>query len=312
MRILFVYPKFAEALWAYKHALEYIQKKASSPPLGLLTVAAMLPTEWEKKLVDLNVTDLSDGDLLSADYVFISAMLAQQNSANHILMRCKRHGIPTIAGGPLYSFSSDKLDLVEPDHVFCGEAEELIINFLNDINEHNLRPIYMSHNFPDIQQSPIPLWKLVENRNSYTMMTIQLTRGCLYDCEFCDVVALNGHRPRIKIIHQMLRELDALYKFGWRGHIFICDDNFLGNNRRVREPMLNALIEWMEAHNYPFTFSAAVSVDLADHPDIMDMMVAAGFDRVTIGIESPNISSLKETNKLHNLSHDMLDAIRKI
>jgi radical SAM superfamily enzyme YgiQ (UPF0313 family) len=143
-------------------------------------------------------------------------------------------------------------------------------------------------------------------------MTIQLTRGCPYDCEFCDVVALNGHRPRIKTTPQMLRELDALYEFGWKGHIFICDDNFIGNSGRARQDMLSSLIEWMEAHHSPFRFSAAVSVDLADQPEIMDLMVSAGFDRVTIGIESPNRSSLEETNKRQNLRQDLLEAVRKI
>ena len=235
MRILLVYPKFAEALWAYPHALSYIGKKASSPPLGLLTLAAMLPTAWEKKLVDLNVSDLSDKDISSADYVFTSAMLAQQNSANQIIRRCKGLGIPTVAGGPLFTFAADQMELLEPDHKFCGEAEETIVNFLNDLEENNLRPCYAAQNLPDIHTSPVPLWRLLEDLNAYTMMTLQFTRGCPYDCEFCDVVALNGHKPRIKAIPQMIQELDALYSIGWRGHIFICDDNFVANSSRRRD-----------------------------------------------------------------------------
>lgn len=312
MRILFVYPKLAEALWAYKHALSYIRKQASSPPLGLLTVAAMLPAAWEKKLVDLNVTSLSDDDLKSADYVFISAMLAQQSSTNQVIARCKSLGIPTVAGGPLFTFAAEKLKVLEPDHKFCGEAEGLIEIFLNDLQASNPRPVYKDQSFPELQRSPIPLWELVENLDAYTMMTLQFTRGCPYDCEFCDVVALNGHKPRMKAISQILQEMEALYQAEWRGHVFICDDNFVGNRKVIRESVLPAMIAWMSAHSYPFSLSSAVSIDLANHPDIMDMMVAAGFDRVTVGIESPNIQSLRETNKLHNLRQNLLGAVRTI
>lgn len=312
MRILFVYPKFADALWAYENALKYIRKGASSPPLGLLTVAAMLPAEWEKKLVDLNVCQLTDDDILSSDYVFISAMLAQYYSTNQIITRCRRLGIPTVAGGPLFSFHAEKLDLVEPDHRFAGEAEGLIDIFLEDLQENKLKNFYQNENFPDVKKSPIPLWNLVENPDAYAMMTLQFTRGCPYDCEFCDVVALNGHKPRIKGIDQIVQEMDALLQFGWKGHIFICDDNFVGNLRTVREAILPVVIEWMEEHLFPFTFSAAVSIDLAEHPEIIELLAKAGLNRVTIGIESPNLNSLRETKKFHNLQRDLLDSIRKI
>jgi len=312
MRVLLLYPEFAEAMWAYKHALQYIGKKASSPPLGLLTVAAMLPQSWEKRLIDLNVSLLAEEDFEGVDLVFISAMLAQQHSTKQILKKCKELGIPTVGGGPLFSFPEGYPLEIEPDHRICGEAENVMPDFLRDLKEDRLQKTYQSQEFPDVKATPVPIWNLVEDLSPYTMMTVQFTRGCPYDCEFCDVVILNGHEARMKTIPQIIDELDALYQLGWRGHVFVCDDNFIGNPRVCRESLLPALIQWMRAHAYPFVLTAAVSVNLARNPELMKMMVEAGFDRVTIGIESPNPDSLKETNKLQNLRHDLLEAIHII
>jgi len=312
MRVLLLYPKFAEAMWAYKHALQYIGKKASSPPLGLLTVAAMLPHSWEKKLVDLNVSLLTEADFEDVDLVFISAMLAQKHSTELILKKCKDLVIPTVAGGPLFSFSEGNPLEVEPDHLICGEAESVMPVFLRDLKEDKLHRIYQGQHFPDVKQTPVPLWNLVEDFSHYAMMTVQFTRGCPFDCEFCDVVILNGHDARMKTIPQIISELNTLYQLGWRGQVFVCDDNFIGNPKLCRESLLPSLIQWMRTHAYPFLLTAAVSVNLAQNPGIMEMMVEAGFDRVTFGIESPNPDSLKETNKLQNLHHDLLKAIHKI
>ena len=312
MRVLLLYPEFVEAMWAYKHALQYIGKRASSPPLGLLTVAAMLPQSWEKRLIDLNVSSLKDADFEAVDLVFISAMLAQQHSTEMVLKKCKQLGIPTVGGGPLFSFSEGNQLAIEPDHRICGEAESVITDFLRDIKEARLQKIYQSQEIPDVKSTPVPLWNLVEDLSTYAMMTVQFTRGCPFDCEFCDVVILNGHESRMKTIPQIIGELNALYRLGWRGHVFVCDDNFIGNPRVCREDLLPALIQWMRAHAYPFVLTSAVSINLARNPDIMKMMVEAGFDRVTIGIESPNPDSLKETNKLQNLRQDLLKAIHEI
>jgi len=312
MRVLLLYPEFAEAMWAYKHALRYIGKSASSPPLGLLTVAAMLPQSWEKRLIDLNVSSLNEADFEAVDLVFISAMLAQQRSTELILKKCKQLGIPTVGGGPLFSFPGGYPLAIEPNHRICGEAENVMPDFLRDLKEDRLQKTYQSREFPNVKATPVPLWDLVEDLSPYTMLTVQFTRGCPYDCEFCDVVALNGHDARMKTIPQIIAELNALYQLGWRGHVFVCDDNFIGNPRVCRESLLPSLIQWMRAHAYPFVLTAAVSVNLARNPDIMKMMVEAGFDRVTIGIESPNPDSLKETNKLQNLRHDLLKAVHRI
>ena len=312
MKILLIYPKFAEAMWAYKHALPYIGKKASSPPLGLLTVAAMLPDSWDKRLIDLNVNPLTESDMEGVDLVFISAMLAQRGSTEKILEKCQDLGLPTIGGGPLFSIPKSKSLAVEPDHIVCGEAEGIMPILLADLKSGKLKKRYQPEGFPDVTRSPVPLWDLVEDFSPYAMMTIQFTRGCPYDCEFCDVVILNGHIPRMKSIPQIITELDTLYKLGWRGHVFVCDDNFIGNPKVCRESLLPVITQWMQSHSHPFVLTAAVSINLAHNPDIMKMMLEAGFDRVTIGIESPNQDSLKETNKLQNIGHDLLEAIHKI
>lgn len=310
MNILLVYPKFADALWAYKHALQFVGKSASSPPLGLLTVAAMLPEPWTKKLVDMNITDLADEDILWADYVFLSAMLAQQTSAHEVITRCEKIGTRIIAGGPLFA-EWERGHLKDIDHVVIGEAEAALPILIRDLQHGTAEKIYQSPAFPDIRSTPIPLWSLVD-MDYYSLMAIQFTRGCPFDCEFCNVVAINGHRPRVKDKTQILSELDALYSHGWRGHVFVCDDNLLGNSHKIRAKILPIIIDWMQAHDYPFNLTAAVSVDLADDEEILDLMVKAGFDRVTIGVESVNEESLKECNKLQNRGRDLLAAVRKI
>jgi len=310
MRILMVYPRFADALWAYKHALAFVGKRASSPPLGLLTVAAMLPEAWDKKLVDLNVAELSDDDLRWADCVFLSAMLAQQASAEAVIARCQRLGIKIVAGGPLYTHSEQAGGL-GVDHVVVGEAEGCLPALVRDLEHGRAAPIYKATDWPDLQHTPPPLWRLA-NQSAYSLMAVQFTRGCPYDCEFCDVVALNGFRPRLKGGAQVLAELDALYCSGWRGHVFVCDDNLLGNSRRARVALLPAIGEWMGAHNFPFVLTAAVSVDLAEDDEVMRLMVEAGFDRVTVGIESPDDGSLAECGKFQNRGRDLLAAVRRM
>lgn len=310
MKILFVYPRFADALWAYKHALRFIGKRASSPPLGLLTVAAMLPTDWAKKLVDMNVTELSDADIQWADYVFLGAMLAQQASALEVITRCKKLAVKIVGGGPLFSSTLQGL-LGEVDHVVIGEAEASLPSLIADLEQHCARQVYKPERWPDVRKTPTPLWSLVDMQY-YTLMAVQFTRGCPYDCEFCNVVVLNGRQPRVKDKAQIVSELESLYRHGWRGHVFVCDDNFLGNRSKIRLDILPAITEWMWANDYPFLLTAAVSIDLADNDEILDLMVKAGFDRVTVGIESPDEKSLTECNKFQNHGRDLLASVKKI
>lgn len=277
MKILLVYPQYPDTFWSFKHALKFISKKAPFPPLGLLTVAAMIPDEWEKKLVDMNVTALDDKDLNWADYVFISAMVVQRDSVKEVITRCKRLSAKIVAGGPLFTTEYEEFEGV--DHFVLGEAEVTLPSFLEDLDKGCAKPIYTSDERPDISKTPIPLWSLI-NMKKYSSMNVQYSRGCPYDCEFCDIIILNGHTPRTKDKGQMVNELDALYNRGWRGGVFIVDDNFIGNRKKLKAETLPAIIEWMKEKKYPFVFSTEASINLADDDELMRLIVEARFNQV--------------------------------
>ncbi|GAI52159.1 unnamed protein product, partial [marine sediment metagenome] len=216
-----------DTFWSFKHALKFISKKASFPPLGLLTVAAMLPDEWEKKLVDINTTTLTDKDLKWADYVFIGAMVVQQKSAWEVIDRCNKLNTKIVAGGPYFTIAHRDFEFETVDHLVLDEAETTLPPFLEDLEKGCAKHVYASKERPDITQTPVPLWSLI-NRGKYSSLNIQYSRGCPFNCEFCDIIILNGHKPRTKSKEQMLAELEALYQQGWRGGLFIVDDNFIG------------------------------------------------------------------------------------
>ncbi len=309
LKILLVYPQYPDTFWSFKHALKLIWKKASFPPLGLLTIAAMLPKEWEKKVVDLNVHSLSDQQIKWADYVFISAMVVQKESARELVARCKKLGVKIVAGGPL--FTTDYEEFKEVDHFLLGEAENIISDMVADLAKGCARHIYSSHDRPCIDKVPVPLWSLI-HLEDYTTMSLQYSRGCPFDCEFCDIVFLNGRVPRTKNQSQVLTELAALHKAGWRGPVFMVDDNFIGNKKKLKQEILPAIIEWMEKHKHPFSFTTETSINLADDRELMELMVKAGFVRVFIGIESPSEESLQECHKLQNKNRDLLASIKTI
>jgi radical SAM superfamily enzyme YgiQ (UPF0313 family) len=309
LRILLVYPQYPDTFWSFKHALKIASKKASHPPLGLLTVAAMLPNEWEKKLVDMNVTALKDKDIKWADYVFISAMIVQRDSVKETIARCHRLSTRVVAGGPL--FTSEYDEFAEVDHLVLDEGECTLPPFLEDLQKGQAKHIYTSSERPDITRTPIPQWSLI-NMNKYSAMSIQYSRGCPYDCEFCNVVILNGHKPRTKTKEQMLAEIEAIYNHGWRESMFIVDDNFIGNKKKLKAEILPAIIQWSKEKKYPFTFFTEVSINLADDEQLMRLMVEAGFDRVFIGIETPNEDSLVECNKFTNKGRDLVASVKKI
>ncbi len=309
MRILLVYPQYPDTFWSFKHALKFISKKASFPPLGLLTIAAMLPGEWEKKLVDMNVTRLNDEDIRWADYVFLSAMVVQQDSVKEIIARCKQLDTKTVAGGPLFTTGYEEFDDV--DHLVLGEAEVTLPLFIADLGKECARHIYMSMERPDINQTPIPMWSLLD-RKKYSSMSLQYSRGCPFNCEFCDIIVLNGQKPRTKDKEQVLAELDALYHHGWRAGVFIVDDNFIGNRRKLKSETLPAIIEWRKRKKYPFALAAEASVNLADDEQLMWLMVEAGFNTVFIGIETPNEESLVECSKSQNQKRDLVASVKKI
>jgi len=309
LRVLFVYPRYPDTFWSFRHALRFVSKKAVNPPLGLLTVAAMLPATWEKKLVDMNVAPLKDADIQWADYVFISAMVVQRDSARDTIARCHTLGTRVVAGGPLFTTEPEEFD--EVDHLVLDEAEVTLPLFLADLDKDAAGHVYTSGERPDVTRTPIPLWPLID-MDKYVSMNIQYSRGCPFDCEFCSIVVLNGRRPRTKTAEQLLAEMESLYDAGWRGSLFIVDDNFIGNKRKLKAEVLPAIIEWSRKHKHPFLFFTEASVNLADDDELMRLMVEAGFNRVFVGIETPNEDSLTECSKFANRNRDLVASVRKI
>jgi len=308
MKVLMIYPEFPDTFWSFKHALKFIRKKASTPPLGLLTVAAMLPAEWEKQVVDLNVRNLKDKDLAWAELVFVSAMVVQRKSTYEVIARCKAAGLKVVAGGPLFTAEFDQFPDV--DHFVLNEAEMTLRPFLQDLELGKAQKFYTSEEFPDIQQTPAPLWELAD-RNRYATMSIQYSRGCPFDCEFCNITTLFGHTPRVKTSAQIIRELDGLYNLGWREPVFFVDDNLIGNKKQLRGDLLPALIEWRKGKK-GMPFNTEISINIADDETLMNMMTQAGFDTVFIGVETPDADSLAECNKKQNLHRDLVADVKKI
>lgn len=308
MKILLVYPEMPDTFWSFKHALKFIRKKASSPPLGLLTIAAMLPEDWNKKLVDINVRPLLEKDLLWADYVFIGAMTIQKKSAQEIIDRCKSAGVKVVAGGPLFTMEYEHFPDV--DHFILNEAEITLPEFLKDLEKGQPKHQYQTNLFADITKTPSPLWNLIK-LDDYATMSIQYSRGCPFNCDFCNVTALLGHKMRLKTAGQIVMELDALYQAGWRRGVFFVDDNLIGNKKILKEDLLPALINWRDGKS-GFTFNTEASINLADDQELLDMMVAAGFNKVFIGIETPVETNLEECNKNQNLNRDLVSDIKRI
>ena len=308
VRILLVYPEFPDTFWSFKHALKFVRKKAGAPPLGLLTVAAMLPVQWEQRLVDLNASKLTDQDLEWADYVFLSAMIVQRESARLVIERCKKAGVKVVAGGPLFTMESEQFP--EVDHFVLNEAELTLPPFLRDLEQGRLQRVYASAEYPDIQQTPVPLWSLA-NLRDYDTVSIQFSRGCPFNCDFCNVTTLLGHRPRTKTAPQIIAELDGLYALGWRKSIFFVDDNFIGNKKHIKTEVLPALIDWRKGKT-GMPFSTEASINLADDPVLLKLMVEAGFDTVFVGIETPSEDGLAECNKNQNQGRDLIESVKRL
>ena len=308
MNILLVYPDFPDTFWSFRHALKFIHKKAASPPLGLLTIAALLPADWHMRLVDVNVRSLRKKDLRWADYVFISAMTVQRASAREIIARCKSAGVKVVAGGPLFTMEPEQFP--DADHLLLNEAELTLPPFLRDLQTGQPRRVYQTAEYADIRQSPAPRWDLLR-LDDYATMSVQYSRGCPFNCDFCNVTALLGHRMRVKSAPQMVAELDSLYRAGWRKGVFFVDDNLIGNKNILKHDLLPALIAWRRG-KYGFSFNTEASINLADDPELMEMMVAAGFNKVFIGIETPDEGNLQECSKNQNLNRDLVSDVRRI
>ncbi len=309
MNILLVYPEHPDTFWSFKHALRFIAKKANEPPLGLLTVAAMLPKHWEKKLVDMKVSPLRNKDIEWADLVFISAMSIQKDSVRQVIERIHSLDRKIVAGGPLFMSDYDEFDDV--DYLFLSEAETVFPAFLRDLKNGTPNHIYKADAPVVLADSPIPSWELLR-LNKYAVMDIQYSRGCPYDCDFCDISNLYGRKVRTKSEYQLLDELDTLYKLGWHGSVFFVDDNFIGNKNKLKRSILPAIHAWNRKRDFPFTFSTESSINLADDPELMKAMVDAGFGSVFVGIETVEESSLAECNKVQNQNRDLVAAVRRI
>lgn len=308
MRILLLYPEFPDTFWSFKHALKFVRKKAGAPPLGLLTVAAMLPHGWEKRLIDLNVAGVTQEQLAWADYVFVSAMIVQRDSARALIARCKEAGVKVVAGGPLFTMEHERFP--EVDHFVLGEAELTLPPFLSDLALGHVERVYTTAEHPDIQQTPAPLWHLA-NLKYYDTVSIQFSRGCPFNCDFCNVTSLLGRRPRLKTAEQIIAELDGLYAVGWRKGVFFVDDNFIGNKKQLKEEVLPALIEWRKGKS-GMPFNTEVSINLADDPELMSLMTQAGFNTVFVGIETPNEDSLVECSKTQNKGRDLVESVKRL
>lgn len=309
MKILLVCPEYPNTFWSFKHALRFISKKGGQPPLGLLTVASLLPVEWEKKLVDLNLSPLSDKDLRWADYVFLGGMSVQAESARAVIARCNEVRTKVVAGGPLFTARHEEFQGV--DHFVLNEAEITLPLFLEDLRSGREKHLYSTREWADVSTTPLPSWELID-MEQYATMNVQYSRGCPFDCEFCDITVLYGRLPRTKSSVQVIAELNALYRSGWRSHVFFVDDNFIGNRVKLKREILPDMIRWMEAVRYPFSFGTEASLNLADDSELINLMARAGFEEVFVGIESPNPESLEECKKIPNRGRDMIASVKTL
>lgn len=306
MRALLIYPEFPDTFWSFKHALPFIHKRASFPPLGLLTIASLLPSSWERRLVDMNTESLTRRDLEWAEIVLVSAMVAQRESTHEVIARCKSQGLTVVAGGPLFLGEHEQFPTV--DHFILGEGELSLPPFLADLERGEARRLYQAEGFAVLEESPMPMWELVNFRH-YSSMCIQYSRGCPFDCEFCNITAMLGRKMRVKSTAQVIAELDSLYRLGWRHGVFFVDDNFIGNKARLKRELLPALIAWRKGKR-GMGFQTEVSVNLADDPELLELMVQAGFDTVFVGIETPDEEGLAECNKVQNQGRDLISTVK--
>lgn len=309
MNILLVYPETPSTFYGFKHALRFVSKRSNGPPLGLITMAAMLPEDWELTLVDMNVTALRDRDIEPVDYVFIGGMNVQERSFRDVVERCRRLEVPVIAGGSMVTMEPERFGDVGT--LVLGEAEELMPRLVEDLRRGEPAAVYEADAFPDITTTPVPRWDLLD-MDAYASMNLQYSRGCPFDCEFCSIAALNGRRTRTKNAAQFVAEIDSLRLHGWRDDIFIVDDNFIGNRRRLKTDLLPAVIDWSRSNGRPFAFTTEASINLADDPELIELMVDAGFRSVFVGIESPDDASLAECGKRQNRGRNLLDSVRSL
>lgn len=307
-KILMVYPESPSTFWSLKHTLKIVDKKSLMPPLGLLTIAALLPACYDVKLVDMNVTELTDSDISESDIVFISAMIIQKDSFREVITRCNRLNVPVAAGGPYPTTSYKNIEGV--NCFLLGEGESLIHSFIKDFEKGSIKAVYTAGSRPDIKQTPIPRFDLIKV-NDYGSMPLQFSRGCPFNCEFCDIIEMFGRKPRLKSVKQFIKELDAVYSTGFSGLVFIVDDNFIGHRGEVVK-LLKAIRDWQLEHSFPFTFFTEASINLAADDEVLELMADCAFTMVFIGIETPDKHTLASANKQQNVKHDLLESVKII
>src|SRR5947207_2311019 len=307
MKVLLVNPEFPDTYWSFRHALPFEGKRCAFPPLGLLTVSALLPPSWERRLVDLNVRRLQTSDIEWADIVMATAMLVQKDSLKQVVRRWKALGKRVVIGGPYVTTTIEGLP--EADHIFMGEAETTLPQFVEDLARGEAKRLYQAAERPPLSATPLAHFHLADLKR-YSAMSVQYSRGCPFSCEFCDIIEIYGRVPRTKSTQQTLSEFDALRDLGWRGTVFIVDDNFIGNKKNVRQ-LLPELAKWQQKNGYPFSLLTESSVNLADDEPLLKNMQDAGFRRVFLGIETPVEESLKEAQKSQNRGN-LLESVKKI
>jgi radical SAM superfamily enzyme YgiQ (UPF0313 family) len=309
VNVLMVWPRFPPSFWGFEGMLKMIPERSIMPPLGLITVAAFCPASWNVRLLDHGFDELRDEDLLWADLVMVSAMHAQREDAREILARARSLGRRTFIGGP-WASSDPEAVTPEADHVLVGEVEGVFPEIAKALEQGAARSLYRISDKPDMTQSPAPRFDLLR-LDRYTSMSIQFSRGCPFQCEFCDIITIYGRRPRTKTPAQVIAELDILRSLGWKNEVFIVDDNFIGNSREALQ-LARDLAVWQKRNGYPVSFYTEASIDLADRPELLAAMVEANFMYVFIGIETPSAEALKESRKFQNLRSDNLQQVRAI
>src|SRR5215813_6799312 len=309
IKVLMVWPRIPSSFWGFQAMLDLISELSILPPLGLITVAALCPPTWEIRLIDRAFQELSDDDLRRADLVMVSAMQIQHEDAYRTLARARALGRRTMVGGP---FASSQPELLLPlvDHVVVGEPDEVFDEIARDVETGSARRLYRIDRKPDLRTTPPPRFDLLR-LEKYASMAVQFSRGCPFQCEFCDIITIYGRRPRVKTPAQVVAELEALLRLGWRKQVFVVDDNLIGNHNAVLE-LVRPLESWQKRHGYPFIFYAEASLDLAQRAELIDAMVKANFFYVFLGIETPSKESLTEARKFQNLRRDLLDCVRFI
>ena len=310
MRVLLIYPVFPQTFWSYDKILELVDRKVLLPPLGMLTVAAILPQEWEFQLVDRNIREVTEAEWKWAELVIFSAMIVQKQDLLAQIQAAKQRGKLVAVGGPYSTSLPDEPKAAGADFLILDEGEITLPMFVEAINRGKTSGIFRATEKPDVTTTPIPRYDLLE-LDAYDSMSVQFSRGCPFQCEFCDIIVLYGRKPRTKTPAQLLKELDFLYELGWRRSIFMVDDNFIGNKRNVKL-LLKELKTWQEEHQYPFDFNTEASVDLATDPELMELMVQCNFKAVFLGIETPDESSLQLTKKFQNTRSSLVNTVDKI